>query len=68
MKIVLSSNPYRDHGLRAALEAKRIRLEPDFTGEQGEIEYFSCKITTHLFIIVVIVLWVLFRLKWPKED
>ena len=24
MKIVLSSNPYRDHGLRAALEAKRI--------------------------------------------
>lgn len=50
------------------LEAKRIRLEPDFTGEQGEIEYFSCKITTHLFIIVVIALWVLFRLKWPKED
>lgn len=50
------------------LEAKRIRLEPDFTGEQGEIEYFSCKITTHLFIIVVIILWVLFRLKWPKDE
>lgn len=49
-------------------QAKRIRLEPDFTGEQGEIEYFSCKITTHLFIIVVIILWVLFRLKWPKDD
>ncbi len=50
------------------LEAKKIWLEPDFTGEQGEIEYFSCKITTHLFIIVMIILWVLFRLKWPKED
>ena len=24
MKIILSSNPYRDRGLRAALEAKRI--------------------------------------------
>ena len=24
MKIVLSSNPYRDKGLRAALEAKRV--------------------------------------------
>ena len=50
------------------LEARKIWLEPDFTGEQGEIEYFSCKITTHLFIIVMIILWVLFRLKWPKED
>lgn len=50
------------------LEAKKIWLEPDFTGEQEEIEYFSCKITTHLFIIVMIILWVLFRLKWPKED
>ena len=27
MKIILSSNPYRDRGLKAALEAQRI-LEP----------------------------------------
>ena len=37
MKIILSSNPYRDRGLRATLEAQRI-LE-----KEGEIGRASCR-------------------------
>jgi len=33
MKIVLSSNPYRDKGLRAALEAKAKRAQQSAEGK-----------------------------------
>lgn len=57
------------------LEIREITLTPDFTGEAKGSEYFSCKITTRLFIMVTAGIWALYKI-WragffgpvPKEE
>ena len=45
MKIVLSSNPYRDHGLRAALEAGQAPDAPHGVREElGDTLFMAAKV------------------------
>ena len=48
------------------LSFKQLDIYPDYTDDHAGEEHFSCKITTHLIIMVVIAVWALFRLK--KEN
>ncbi len=43
------------------VEIREIALAPDFTGEAKGSEYFSCKITTRLFIMVTAGIWALYK-------
>lgn len=44
------------------VEVKEAALTPDFTDDAKGTEYFSCKITTRLFIMVTAGIWALWRL------
>lgn len=48
------------------LDFDECRLEPDFTGKQAGTEYFSCKISAQLIIIVIAAVKLVLRLK--EED
>lgn len=45
------------------LEFEQLTIEPDYTGENEGKAFFSCKITTHLLIMLVVGVWALVRLK-----
>lgn len=58
-------------GLGALQNVFDLRLEqldiwPDYTGEQQGQEHFSCKITSHLIIMVIVGIWALLRLHREK--
>lgn len=48
------------------LQFKQLTIIPDYHNEYEGQEHFSCKITTHLIIMVVIAIWAFFRLKEEK--
>ena len=48
------------------LKFKQLVIIPDYQGEYEGQEHFSCKITTHLIIMVVIAVWAFVRLKQEK--
>lgn len=48
------------------LEWEELALTPDFTGEAKGSEYFSCKITTRLFIMVTAGVWAVYQL-WRAD-
>lgn len=48
------------------LQFKQLVVIPDYHNEYEGKEHFSCKITTHLIIMVVIAIWALVRLKKEK--
>lgn len=48
------------------LEWEELSLTPDFTGEAKGSEYFSCKITTRLFIMVTAGVWAVYQL-WRAD-
>ena len=48
------------------LEWEELALVPDFTGEARGSEYFSCKITTRLFIMVTAGVWAVYQL-WRAD-
>lgn len=43
-----------------------ITVQPDYTGKEQEKASFSCKITSHLFIMVLVGIWAFRRLKEQK--
>lgn len=47
-------------------EVTQLELEPDFTGEYKGQEYFSCNVTTQLYIIAAIGIWALVQFKRRK--
>lgn len=48
------------------LRMEQLVIEPDYTGEHQGQEHFSCKITSHLIIMVITGVWALMRLKKEK--
>ena len=48
------------------LRMEQLVVEPDYTGEHRGQEHFSCKITSHLIIMVVTGVWALLRLREEK--
>lgn len=48
------------------LRMEQLVIEPDYTGEHQGQEHFSCKITSHLIIMVITGVWALMRLKQEK--
>lgn len=48
------------------MQFKQLTIIPDYRNEYQGQEHFSCKITTHLIIMVVIAIWAFFRLKEEK--
>lgn len=48
------------------LRMEQLVIEPDYTGEHQGQEHFSCKITSHLIIMVITGVWALLRLRKEK--
>lgn len=48
------------------LRMEQMVIEPDYTGEHQGQEHFSCKITSHLIIMVITGVWALLRLRREK--
>lgn len=48
------------------LRMEQLVIEPDYTGEHQGREHFSCKITSHLIIMVITGVWALLRLHKEK--
>ena len=48
------------------LRMEQLIIEPDYTGEHQGREHFSCKITSHLIIMVITGVWALLRLHKEK--
>lgn len=48
------------------LRMEQLVIEPDYTGEHQGQEHFSCKITSHLIIMVITGVWALLRLRREK--
>lgn len=48
------------------LRMEKLVIEPDYTGEHQGREHFSCKITSHLIIMVITGVWALLRLHREK--
>ena len=48
------------------LRMEQLVIEPDYTGEHQGQEHFSCKITSHLIIMVITGVWALFCLRKEK--
>ena len=48
------------------LRMEQLVIEPDYTGEHQGREHFSCKITSHLIIMVITGVWALLRLRKEK--
>ena len=48
------------------LRMEQLIIEPDYTGEHQGREHFSCKITSHLIIMVITGVWALLRLRKEK--
>lgn len=48
------------------LRMEQLVIEPDYTGEHQGQEHFSCKITSHLIIMVITGVWALLRLRMEK--
>lgn len=48
------------------LRMEQLVIEPDYAGEHQGQEHFSCKITSHLIIMVITGVWALIRLKQEK--
>lgn len=48
------------------LRMEQLVIEPDYTGEHQGREHFSCKITSHLIIMVITGVWTLLRLHKEK--
>lgn len=48
------------------LRMEQLVIEPDYTGAHQGQEHFSCKITSHLIIMVITGVWALLRLRREK--